>query len=200
MSRLTLMNSTVSGNLSSNKGGGLYVYSGHAQLLNTTVVGNVVHPTLGVTGLGGGVYITASATFTAYSSLLAWNIVRYTVISWHHDDCYSSGTVGSLAYNLIQTNTNCFVTGGQIGNIVGQDPLLGPLAYNGGSTQTQALLPGSPAIDTGMFTGCIDDAGNPLTTDQRGFVRPVKGSTSLRCDIGAYEYYPDALFLPLIRR
>lgn len=54
------------------------------------------------------------------------------------------------------------------------DPMLGPLANNGGPTQTMALLPGSPAIDT---------AANCPATDQRGVSRP-QGSA---CDIGAYE-------------
>src|SRR5207245_2298235 len=106
------------------------------------------------------------------------------------DDCFSSGTVGTLAYDLILTTTNCFVTGPQGGNIVGQNPQLGPLQYNGGSTQTHALLPGSPAIDAGAPAGCTDDLGAPLTTDQRGVARPQDGGTGqgLRCDIGAFEY------------
>ncbi len=55
------------------------------------------------------------------------------------------------------------------------DPLLGPLADNGGATQTFALLPGSPAIDAGQSTGC--------PPDQRGVVRPQGAA----CDIGAFE-------------
>jgi hypothetical protein len=47
------------------------------------------------------------------------------------------------------------------------DPLLAPLAANGGPTQTLALLPGSPAIDAGD-TGLVPPG---LTTDQRGFAR-----------------------------
>ena len=70
------------------------------------------------------------------------------------------------------------------GNVVGQDPLLGPLQDNGGPTQTQALLADSPAIDAGDPSGCTDDLGAALTTDQRGFPRPVNGL----CDMGAFEY------------
>ncbi|MGZ5331674.1 MAG: choice-of-anchor Q domain-containing protein, partial [Solirubrobacterales bacterium] len=51
------------------------------------------------------------------------------------------------------------------------DPKLGPLASNGGPTQTHALLKGSPAINTGQ--GCPG-------FDQRGGPRKA-------CDIGAYE-------------
>jgi hypothetical protein len=57
------------------------------------------------------------------------------------------------------------------------DPLLEPLANNGGPTMTQALLPGSPLIDA--VPGGADCAG----TDQRGIVRPQGPA----CDSGAYE-------------
>ena len=54
------------------------------------------------------------------------------------------------------------------------DPMLAPLADNGGFSQTMALLPGSPAIDAG--SGCV-------AVDQRGVARPIGPA----CDIGAYE-------------
>src|SRR4029077_5702265 len=68
--------------------------------------------------------------------------------------------------------------------------ILGPLKFNGGPTQTHALLPGSPAIDAGDPGGCRDSAGAPLQTDQRGFARNVDGNNdgTARCDIGAVEY------------
>jgi len=64
----------------------------------------------------------------------------------------------------------------------GQDPLLGPLADNGGPTLTHALLLGSPALDHG---GPVP----PCTSiDQRYRPRPrnVFGSPAA-CDVGAYE-------------
>jgi len=68
------------------------------------------------------------------------------------------------------------------------DPLLLPVADNGGQTLTAALRPGSPALDTANPTYCPP-------TDQRGFKRPAGPG----CDIGAYERWLD-LFLPLTRR
>jgi len=56
---------------------------------------------------------------------------------------------------------------------------------NGGSTQTMALLPGSPAIDAGNNANC------PVA-DQRGVTRPQGDG----CDIGAYEYVPPATPTP----
>jgi hypothetical protein len=62
------------------------------------------------------------------------------------------------------------------------DPLLGPLQDNGGPTWTHALLPNSPAIDTG------DNAQCP-PTDQRNVPRPQDGNGDGEsiCDIGSYE-------------
>jgi hypothetical protein len=62
----------------------------------------------------------------------------------------------------------------------GIDPLLGPLADNGGPTSTLALLPTSPAIDAGDATAC------PATV-QRGVRRPQGRA----CDIGAFELEPE---------
>ena len=63
---------------------------------------------------------------------------------------------------------------GLSGTITG-NPDLGPLAWNGGPTQTMALLTGSPAIGKGVALA--------VTTDQRGFAldSPVP-------DIGAFQY------------
>lgn len=205
-STLTLLNSTVSDNTAfrpgggsgSSDGGGIYVYGGQAQLLNATIAYNYANPGFGIqshVARGGGVFITATATFTAQNSLIGNNLRSNFIQPATADDCFSSGTVGELAYDLIFTTTNCFVTGPQGGLIVGQDPLLGPLQNNGGSTQTRALLPGSPAINNGAPAGCTNDLGAALTTDQRGFHRPF-GSN---CDIGAYERGA-FFFLPLILR
>ncbi|MEM9409615.1 MAG: right-handed parallel beta-helix repeat-containing protein [Planctomycetota bacterium] len=69
------------------------------------------------------------------------------------------------------------------GNLYETDPMLGPLADNGGQTQTYALLEGSPAIDAG--------AQSELKFDQRGkpYVRVADGDGDQARvpDIGAFE-------------
>ena len=73
------------------------------------------------------------------------------------------------------------------------DPQVGPLADNGGTTFTRALIAGSAAIDAGnnciLTNACSPAYGSNITTDQRGNVRPQDGdgNGSSIVDIGAYE-------------
>jgi CSLREA domain-containing protein len=184
---LALTNSTLSRNTASQNGGGIYAVGGQIKLFSATIADNHVEVPTGTLydGLGGGVYITATAVVTAQNTLIADNTHRFQTLSPVPDDCF--GTVQSLGFNLIETTTHCIISGNPIGNLTGQDPMLGTLRDNGGSTQTQAPLPGSPAIDAGQDPICTDDTGSALTTDQRGFPRMV----GARCDIGALEAQPD---------
>jgi hypothetical protein len=52
-------------------------------------------------------------------------------------------------YNFIGNPADCTLTGKKIKHNLTGDPLLGPLQNNGGTTDTQALLAGSPAIGKG---------------------------------------------------
>jgi hypothetical protein len=120
---------------------------------------------------GGGVMAFSFATLNSVSSLIASNTTGAGGPDF-------SGTF-AVAMNTLLGNGDeaAGITDGVNGNLVGKDPKLGPLQDNGGPTFTQALLPGSLAINAGT---------NPLglTADQRGFTpRNFGGAT----DIGAYE-------------
>jgi hypothetical protein len=99
-----------------------------------------------------------------------------------------SGEVSSGDYNLIENTSGTTLPAGSMHNITGMDPMLSPLAFNGGPTQTHALRCGSPAIDKGKnFT--------TFATDQRGpdFPRTIDdpsvadASGGDGTDIGAVE-------------
>ncbi|HNG29262.1 MAG TPA: FG-GAP-like repeat-containing protein, partial [Blastocatellia bacterium] len=90
----------------------------------------------------------------------------------------TGGTVTSLGNNLDSDGSSGF-TNGVNGNLVGTvanpiNALLAPLGNYGGTTQTIALLPGSPAINAGTATGAP-------ANDQRGIARVGNP------DIGAFE-------------
>ena len=74
-------------------------------------------------------------------------------------------------------------------HIITTDPLLAPLADNGGFTETIALKTGSSAIDSG---GVNQTCPN---TDQRGVTRPQGAG----CDIGAYEAGAEILLVSTSR-
>jgi hypothetical protein len=90
------------------------------------------------------------------------------------------GTILSLGNN-VETGDSCSLNGPSDRKNV--DARLGPLQNNGGPTDTQALLPDSPAIDGAASATCP-------ATDQRGVPRPIDGNGDgvAGCDIGAYEY------------
>jgi CSLREA domain-containing protein len=165
----TLTNVTLSGNKAQMSGGGFYNLGGSATFTNVTVTGNTADLDNNNVGEGGGVAANTTATMLK-DTVVAGN-TDGTTIGNVFPDCADSPT--SLGNNLIGTTAGCGYTsaGGDLTNMAAQ---LGPLADNGGSTSTHALLAGSPAIDHGA--GCA-------ATDQRGVLRSLGGV----CDIGGYE-------------
>ncbi len=174
---MTISNSTISENTSLARGGGVYGTIGSKAatltIVNTTVADNSAER-------GGGIYMVAG-TISAKNTLIASN----TATASESD---VGGSFNSLGHNLIGDGIGASgfadgVNSDLVGNSSSRiDPLLGPLADHGGPTWTRALLPGSPAIDTG------DSAGAP-TSDQRGELRPQDGNTDgiAVVDIGAFE-------------
>ncbi|MFN8434451.1 MAG: ELWxxDGT repeat protein [Anaerolineales bacterium] len=146
-SPVTIKNSTITGN----NYAAVYV-QGNTTISNTTIAGN---PGYGLEVL--------NFSLSIKNSIIANNNIDCSLLN--------GATLSISQNNLIETNNGC----GTPASIT--DPLLGSLANNGGSTQTIALLPNSPAIDMGNNTSCE-------ATDQRGITRP-QGSS---CDIGAFEY------------
>ncbi len=207
-STLTLVNSTVSGNSAVSNGGGLDIRIGTTKLHNVTLANNTADSDGDNDGDGGGAYIfSPDGTFIATHSIIGGNIDSSSGGN-QHPDC--SGAPTGAGYNLIENTTGCTLAGDATGNITGLNPNLGPLQDNDGPTFTHALLAGSPAIDVGNPTGCLDPSGLPLTTDQRGFVRPVDGDGNSvgRCDLGAYEFNSSGgsapasnmIYLPIIQK
>lgn len=191
---VTITNSTISGNTvtggdavgpsnitrgGSGNGGGIYNRStGTISISSSTIAGNAAligtPDTSTTVGLGGGVYSFSTGLVQAQNTIIAGNAAA----DGTSQDVY--GTLTSLSHNLIGD-----ISGGAIANQMASDkvggggnpvidPLLGPLANNGGPTQTRLPQAHSPAIDMGFC--------NQLT-DQRSVARPQGAS----CDIGAVE-------------
>jgi hypothetical protein len=115
------------------------------------------------------------------NTIIANNLVNGAVV----ENCsMNADGIQSLGHNLTDTSgVDCGLVDSTDLRLVTQ-PLLGPLANNGGPSLTHALLPGSPAIDAGDLEAC-------LAVDQRRFVRPGDGDgdTIAECDIGSFELF-----------
>ncbi len=175
---LALTNSTVSGNNAGAAGGGiLNAGTGTLTLTNSTVSGNSAN-NAGATG--GGIRNDGDATLV--NTIVAGNSAP--------TGPDAQGAFISLGHNLIgdTTGSSGWVDSDlkPVDPLLGPlDPLLGPLQNNGGTASTHALLPGSPAIDSGTNTGCP-------AADQRGVARPNDGDKNgtAICDIGSLEQAP----------
>ena len=182
----TVIGSTFTSNSASADGGGLANY-GTATLTNCTVSGNTSqHVGGGIANRVGGGNLTLNNTIVAGN----------TSTGTSDNDIFGQVQPTS-AFNLIGDGSGIVnltdLEESALSNLIGTttdplNPLLGPLADNGGPTLTMALLPGSPAIDAGSNTLAVDADGNPLATDQRGPGFPRKLGHSV--DIGAYEFAP----------
>jgi hypothetical protein len=171
---LTVTNSTISGNSVGWGSGGGVAADALTTVNNSTISGNSAYPNVGGGGIRG-----CCGIVKLQNSIVANNVAG-------NKSANCSG-VTSNGYNTSSDNTCNFSNSGDRNNT---DPLLGPLQYNGGPTQTMALEPGSPAIDAGNPSGCTDGAGHLLTTDQRGYPRHDPEDAG-GCDMGAYERQTD---------
>ena len=174
-----MSNSTIAGNTTSFGGGGI-LNIGTMAVTNCTISGNSYqgYQDNGRVN-GGGIYNETSLTLN--NTIVAGNT---------GNDIYGQ-VQPTGAYNLIGDGSGLppLATSNLIGTTANPlNSLLGPLANNGGSTQTMALLPGSPAIDAGSNALAVDANGNSLTTDQRGTGFPRILGHSV--DIGAIIHPP----------
>ncbi len=182
----TITNSTFSNNGTEGVGGGIFVDGGTVSVTNSTFTGNSA--TVSAGGNGGAFYVksgtlnltnvtvasnSATGTGGIYNNAGAVNL-KNTLVASNTVSGNCAGTISDGGGNLSYPDTTCPGTNG--------NPNLGPLASNGGPTQTMALSAGSAALDKiPNASGC----GVGITTDQRNIARPQPPGGL--CDIGAYE-------------
>ena len=156
----TLTQCTLAGNEASADGGAV-VNVGTLTVMHCMFNGNSAY------NFGGGIFNTSVLTLDR--SILAGNSSFLNPAS---GDLFNIGSLTFTGPSIVRI----MLSPGSINNPGNQntsDPLLLPLASNGGPTKTCALQAGSPALNAG--------AGSAITSDQRGF-RIIDVP-----DLGAYE-------------
>jgi fibronectin-binding autotransporter adhesin len=191
---------TVSSNTARTSGGGVYALSntsvesgqgGSIAIRHSTVTGNVVSATSTPLDAGG----VSVREYGSKQVLMDHSIIAANTRGAAPSDIGSADPV-AVSHSLIGTNVGTTLPEAPVGspdangNLIGGpthgviDPLLGPLANNGGPTMTHALLPGSPAINAGEVAAATGANGVP-EFDQRG--EPFERVFGGRIDIGAFE-------------
>jgi hypothetical protein len=186
----TISNSTISGN---DAGSITNEPQGVLTVANSTVSGNqgLPYPKQGYGGLGNYATLTVARStvvdntasgydyggFYASNNSLQIVLVGDLIVNNGVQNCSNGGNVVSQGGNVV-TDDSCRSLGND--HVISTDPMIGPLANNGGTTLTRALLSGSPAIDAGSNFQC--------SFDQRGAPRPVGGT----CDAGSFEFGSNA--------
>jgi hypothetical protein len=215
---LTLTNCTISGNAATGTGffglvgygGGIdNDFTGTLTVTNCTISGNSASSRMGVGSFGGGIaesgvgsmtYVTLADNSAASGggvALISRVSTGFPGVLSAVDSIFQNAHGGnvyftragfrSLGHNLFSDDPGVTLRFDS-SDLLNTDPLLGPLANNGGPTLTQALLPGSPAIN----------AGTPVVgvaTDQRGAPRSLTGTTC----IGAFQVQPPLTVLSVQR-
>ncbi len=188
-----LINSTVSGNIASDKGAGIMAETNtgaRVSLFHSTITNNAS------TGEGTGIYSVGSNTLIEiFNSVIAGNtrltndFGTFQGVEINANNV-TSGGVNVFGDNSISndqafrgftpslTDITATLDGSQETPI---ENILNPLADNGGDTPTHSLAEQSPAIDRADMGFC--DLQSLAGVDQTGKNRPIGPA----CDIGAFE-------------
>lgn len=179
---MRIVNSTLSGNTGTDVGAGLYT-NGIAELRFVTIANNLAGADSPTARSGINTFPSGSAGVTLKNVLLAGNKKGWAedmddaeIAALPSANCGSTtGTpaIQSRGHNL-SSDASCDSFFTVAGDLKSTDPKIGPLAQDGGPTQTHALAADSPALGAG-------ESEADITVDHRGEPRDSPP------DIGAFE-------------
>jgi hypothetical protein len=170
-----IINSTFAGNSAVGGGGAVGLGGGRQQVFSqfSTYAGNST-PAAGQ----GGAFRTDTGGATADEVYLHGTVLAGNTAAGVPASCGGPAGLYPIANFNVASDSSCPLAG--TANLLGTDPLLAPLAANGGPTRTMGLYDTSPAIDHVPTMNC---SMFPMMIDQRSQPRPLGGA----CDAGAFE-------------
>ena len=174
---MNIVNTTLSANRASLRGGGLFCNNAAVTVNHATIVNNVADAGE-ASGYTGGGLAQAGGSLTLGNSIVAQNRAGATLPQ------NGLGTIDTPGYVLFD-DLEGFTLTGNTASVLRDEPMINALADNGGPTMTHAISSQSPAVDA-------SDPMDPMGNDQRYTGRPSDGDADsvARSDMGAYEYVP----------
>jgi CSLREA domain-containing protein len=198
-SYIVLRNSTIAGNYAPvHNFDTAVIVTGHGEITNSSICDN-----------SGAAIYTSGGLIAAYNSTIANNAPQGIIIQdagiftvgnsiaiGAFTDHSFRGDFESLGNNIVRDAPGSWPMFYGTTDLPNVDPMLAPVAYQGGHIPVCAVLPGSPAIDAGNNAIAINQG---LTTDQRGHVRIFdgNGNGTATVDIGAFEFGAPAALAPV---
>ncbi len=167
----TVTNSTITANVASTAGGGIFV--DRLNSVYSTMVDNTAPTGANVSLFGTPLGATGLASF---GSVLALPHGGGSNCSLN-----ATPTASSFSYS---DDSSCTLAGTG-DRQQAADPMLAVLADNGGPAPTRLPVPGSPLLDAIPAASCQADGAAGILTDERSLPRPDSGAPT--CDIGAVE-------------
>jgi hypothetical protein len=177
--QMTIVNSTITGNTGASAGA---IYNeGSLLLVNDTINNNTG------TAAVNGILNTGQGIVQVLNTIIGRDTALGNTLQ---------GTFQAAGNNIVtkangSTGFTDGVNGDQVSNNNIIDPLVGPLADNGGQTDTYALLAGSPAIHHGnacVFTGqCPLLPGIQIPQGRRDQRRYLRSPSATEIDVGAFD-------------
>jgi hypothetical protein len=182
---VSISDSTITGNVAATAISGVAISYGTTSVESSTISGNTVTAPMTLAPF----YATAG-----FTQFYGTGTVKNSIVSGNSPADYAAptdlpgGTANSAikaAYSLMGTSADNpysdLVPGS---NIPSADPMLGPLADNGGDLRTMLPSQDSPVIDKGLSASGVDARGLTRVVDLTDFANAAGGNGS---DIGAVE-------------
>jgi large repetitive protein len=180
----TLASNVAGGNVFKGMGAAAEIDGGAALIVSdSTIAGSTTHPAgRGSIDNFGGSLTLSFATLSGSQGLLTgggFYSATGTILAGTGATPNCTVSLSETAGYNLSTDSSCGLS--KKTDLTGVNPMLKPLANNGGPTMTQGLPRSSPAVNAGGLP-----AGSSCpATDQRGQSRPFGPA----CDIGAFELH-----------
>ena len=183
-----VLNSTFSEN-DADSGGAISNADGNLYVRSSTLVGNTARIAPALITHSYATRTPRARTFLSHDILAHADSTGTGALCKDELVIETAGVTAGIVSNQFNLRGDASCGAATATDLLVSDPMLGPLADNGGLTLTRLPFASSPAVNAGSFSASDTATSTDCAlVDQRGISRPQ--GAPLRCDIGAVELAP----------